>query len=204
MRTSDHHGLAGENVAPREHRAHPAADKRACGGRRSCNSAQHAVRENALLALVRGCREGRDSRDHECRAEALDDRPANEQHREIWRDGRDERADAVDHEADGKGAFRSPSVPKLSAEQHEGRHHERVNRDGGLKANHGGVEILHHLGDGHVHHRGVEHHDELGGREHDHHGPAGLLYVLAHVLNGTTWGRYEYSPTSKISSATAP
>src|SRR6478752_5155894 len=61
----DHdHDLTDEDVAPAPGRRDVAADQRAGGDRRACGTADHPVGECAILALVIGCRQGGDSRDH--------------------------------------------------------------------------------------------------------------------------------------------
>ena len=78
----DHdHDLAHEHVPPAERRRHIAADQRPGGDRGAGDAADHPVRERAVLALVVGDDQRGDRRDHEHRAEPLDQRPAEEQRR---------------------------------------------------------------------------------------------------------------------------
>ena len=74
-------GLAGEHVAPRVLGRDPAADQRAGGDGDRRDPAEQRVGERALLALVAGGGERGDRRNDEHGAEALDARPADQQHR---------------------------------------------------------------------------------------------------------------------------
>ena len=108
-------GLAGEHVAPRELRRHPAADQRAGGDRDGRDAAEQRVGERALAALVAGGGQRRDRRDHEHRAEPLDPRPADQQHREVRAQRRRQRPDAVDRQADRERAVAAQDVAELRA-----------------------------------------------------------------------------------------
>ena len=132
---------------------------------------EQRVRERAVLALVGGGGERRDRRHHEHGAEPLDARPADQQDGEVRAQRRRERPDAVDRQPDRERAVGAQDVAELRAEQHERRHHQRVQRDRGLHALDRRVEVLDDLRDRHVHHARVEHHDELGRGQDEHREP---------------------------------
>ena len=168
----DHHDrLAGEHVAPRELRRHPAADQRARGDRDGRDAAEQRVGQRAVAALVGGGGERCDRGHHQHGAEPLDPRPADQQDGEVGAQRRRERSDPVDRQADRERAVAAQDVAELRAEQHECRHHERVQRDRRLNALDRRVEVLDDLRDRHVHDARVEHHDELGRREHEQRKP---------------------------------
>ena len=166
----DHdHGLGGEHVAPRELRRHPAADQRTGRDGDRGDAPEQRVGDRAVAALVAGGGERRDRGDHEHCAEPLDARPADQQDAEVGAQGRGERPDPVDRQADREGAVAAEDVAELRAEQHERRHHERVEGDRGLHALDRRVEVVDDLRDRDVHDARVEHHHELR-RGQDHHG----------------------------------
>ena len=169
----EHHehdyNLADEDVPPGPGRRHVAADQRTGRDGSAGGAADHPVGERALLTLVvRGGQRG-DRRDHQHRAEPLDPRPADQQHREVRAERRDQRAQPVHGQAESEGPVATQDVAELGADEHERRHHERVHRDRALHASDRRVEVGHDLRDRDVHHARVEHHDELGRRE-DHQG----------------------------------
>ena len=165
----DHdHGLGGEHVAPCELRGHPAADQRAGGDRDRGGPPEQRIGQRAVLALVGGGGERRYGRHHQHGAEPLDPRPADQQDGEVRAQRGGERPDAVDRQADRERAVAAQDVAELRAEQHERRHHERVQRDRRLHALDRRVEVFDDLRDRHVHHARVEHHDELRRREDEH------------------------------------
>ena len=140
----DHdHDLADEDVPPAERRRHPAADQRAGCDRRARGPADHPVGERTVLALVVRGDQRRDRRDHQHRAEPLDPRPADQQHGEVRAERRDQRAEPVHRQADGKDAVTPEDVAELGADEHERRHHERVHRDRALHPGHRRVQIRH-------------------------------------------------------------
>ena len=169
------HGLADEDVAPRVGGGHPSADDRAGGHRCARHSAEDPVAQRPLRARVGLGGQRGDGGDDEDGAEALDERPADEQDRQVRRDAGDERPRAVDDKADPERPLGAPPVADLAADEHERRHDQRVQRDRGLHPDDGRVQVRRHRRDRHVHHRRVEHHDELRRSEHADDAPAGLL-----------------------------
>ncbi len=176
----DHdHGLGREHVAPRELGRHPAADQRTGGDRDRGDPAEQRVRQCAVLALVGRGGERRDRRHHQHGTEPLDPRPSDQQDGQVRAQRGGERADSIDRQPDREGPVAAQDVAQLRAEQHERRHHQRVQGDRGLHTLDRRVEVLDDLRDRHVHHARVEHHDELRRGKDDHgqplaHGPATL------------------------------
>ena len=166
-----HERLAGEHDAPAEVFGREAAEQRPeCGARRRY-PAEDPVGDGAIASLVVAGGERRDGRNHECRAEALDQRPADQQHREVLRERRDQRADAVDDHADREGAPAAPDVTQLAAGEHEGGHRQRVTGDRRLEVVDRRVEVRRDLGQRHVHDGRVEDHHELRRAQRNDGGP---------------------------------
>ncbi len=177
----DHHDdLAHEDVPPRPGGRHVAADQRARRDRRARGAADHRVGERALLALVVRGGQGRDRRDHQHRAQPLDPRPANQQHRQVRAERGDQRAQPVHGQPQTECPITAQNVTELRADEHERRHHERVHRDRALDTGDRRVQIVHDLRDRDVHHARVEHHDELGRRQDDQGKPFAHASTLRH------------------------
>ena len=121
--------LAREDVAPREVGREQAADDRPDRDRDRGRGGDEPVGAGPFVALeVRG--DERDDRGQDQRrADALQARPADQQHGEARRDRRDERAAAVDDAADREGALATDDLADLAAGDHQRGHHERVERD---------------------------------------------------------------------------
>ena len=62
-----------------------------------------------------------DGRDQQRRADALEHRVAEDQHAEPRRDRAQQRADPVQHEADGEAALAAPAIGQLAARDHQDR-----------------------------------------------------------------------------------
>ena len=88
-------------------------------------------------------------------------RPSEQQHAEVRRDGGGERPAAVDDAPDRECTLAADDLTDLPAGDHQRGHHQRVERDRRLDPGHGRADILGDRGDRHVHHRAVEHHQEL-------------------------------------------
>ena len=157
------HDLADEHESPGEIRRYPAADDRPDRDRGPRDTADDPVGERTILPLIVGRGQSGDGRDDEHGAQPFDERPADEEHAEVWAQRGGQRAEPVDGETDGEGPVAPPDVAELGPDEHECRHHERVGGDRELDAGHGRVEVVHDLRDRDVHHAGVEHHHELRG-----------------------------------------
>ena len=110
-----------------------------------------------------------DRRQDQSRADALEERPAEEQRRQVLRDRGDERAAAVDHAADRERPLAADDGADLRPGDHQRRHDERVGGDRALDPGDGGADVLRDRCDRDVHHRRVERHQELAGREREQH-----------------------------------
>ena len=168
----DGHDLAGEDQPPGPGRRDEPADDRpdgdGCGG----HPTDDPVGEGAVLAFVVGGDEGGDGRDDHDGAEALDERPAQEQGRQVGAEGGGQGPGPVDGQADGERSLAAPDVADLGAHEHERGHDQGVGGDGQLDALDGRVEVLDDLRDRHVHDAAVEDHHELGGGQDGDGGPA--------------------------------
>ena len=167
--------LAGEDVAPGEVGGHEAADHRPDGDGDRRRGEDEAVGLGPRRGREVAGHEGDDGRHDEHGADALEERPADDQHREVGRDRRGRRAAAVDDAADREGALEADDAADLAAQHHEAGHDQRVEGDRRLDAGDRGADVLGDGGDGDVHHRHVEGHEELAGgeREEDEAGAGG-------------------------------
>ena len=103
-----------------------------------------------------------DRRDQQRGANALEHRVAEDQHPEVRRDRADQGADAVQHQAPGEAPLAAPAVGQLAARDHEDGHDQQEQRDRGLDALDGRVQVIADVRDHHVHVRAREAADELG------------------------------------------
>ena len=104
LSTDDHHddqGLEDEGRPPADRRGDQAADQRAGRGADAAHRADHAERPGPRGDLGEQQRgEDVDRRDQQRRADALEDRVAEDEHAQAGRDRAHQRADAVDDQAD--------------------------------------------------------------------------------------------------------
>ena len=118
------------------------------------------------LGLAEVRRDQRHDRGHDQhRAQALQARPADHQHRQVRRQRRRQRPARVDDAADRERALAPEDLADLAAGDHQRRHHERVHRDRRLDPGHRRVEILRDGRDRRVHHGRVQRHHELARRQ---------------------------------------
>ena len=119
--------------------------------------------------------EGDDGRHDEHGADALKERPADDQHREVGRERRGRRAAAIDDAADRERPLEADDAADLATEHHEAGHDQRVEGDRRLDAGDRRAHVFGDGGDRDVHHRHVEGHEELAGgeREEDEAGARG-------------------------------
>ena len=116
------------------------------------------------LAEVR--RDERDDRGHDQhRSQALEERPADDQHRQVRGQRRRERPAGVDDAPDRERALAAEDLADLAAGDHQGRHHQRVERDRRLDPGDSRADVLGDRGDRRVHDGRVEGHDELPRRQ---------------------------------------
>ena len=166
--------LTDENPPPREVRGGDPADQWA--ERHRDRPGRHNQAVGARPALGREvARDERDDRGKDQgRADPLQERPPDDEDREVRRDRRREGPSAVDHAPDRERALASDQRPDLAPRDHEHRHHERVERDRRLDARDRGADVLGDRRDRDVHDRAVEGHQELARREREQDEP-GLL-----------------------------
>ena len=179
----DDDDLADEHVAPGGVGGDEAADERPDGDRHRGRRGDEAVGlRPGLDREVAGHQ--RDDRRHDQRgADALEERPADDEDREARRERRGQRAGGVDDAADGEGAAAADDAADLAAGDHQAGHHQRVQGDGRLDAGDRGAHVLGHGGDRDVHDRAVQRHDELAGRQHEEDEAGGCRgYRLGAVL----------------------
>ena len=138
-----------------------AADQRAQRGGDRARGRDEPVGARALgLAEVRS--DQRHDRGHDQhRAQALQARPADHQHRQVRRQRRRQRPAGVDDAADRERTLAADDLPDLPAGDHQRRHHQRVHRDRRLNPGHRRVEIVGDRRDRRIHHRRVQGHHEL-------------------------------------------
>jgi hypothetical protein len=159
------HDLSSEDPPPREVRRTETTDQRADGDRdRSCRGDQ-PVRGGPPLGREVPRDQRHDGRQDQRCADALQERPAEEQHREALRNRGRERPAAVDHAADRERTLAADDRPDLGTRDHQRRHHERVCGDRTLDPGHRRPDVLRDCRDRDVHHRAVERHEELPGRK---------------------------------------
>ena len=163
----DDDDLADKDVAPGGVGGDEAAYELPDGDRHRGRRGDEAVGLRSGLGLeVAGHQ--RDDRRHDQRgADALEERPADDEDQEARRERCGQRAGGVDDAADGEGATAADDAADLAAGDHQAGHHQRVQGDGRLDAGDGGSDVLGHGGHRDVHDRAVQRHDELAGRQHE-------------------------------------
>jgi hypothetical protein len=161
----DDDDLPGEHEPPRRVRRREPADQRADGNGARPGRGDEAVGLRPLLeAEVAG--DQRDDRRQDQRgADALEERPAEQEHRQALRERGRQRPQAVDHAPDREGPLPAYEGADLAAGDHQHRHHQRVGRDGALDPGNGRSHVVGDRRDRDVHDRAVERHQELPGGE---------------------------------------
>ncbi len=162
----DHEVLAQERDAPGEvGRDEPSDERPDRGSDRGGGADQrvglllHRAGEVAVDQRLHG-------REQERRAEAADDRPEDDDREQALRQRHRQRADRIPEQPEHVGALASDQVADLASDQDECRGDERLERDRGLHAADGRVEIAYDGRDGHVHQRRVHHeHEHRHGEE---------------------------------------
>ena len=113
------------------------------------------------------------------RAEPADDRPEDDDRGQALGQRHRQGADGVAEQAQHVGALAPDEVADLAADQDERRGDQRLERDRGLDAADGRVEIVDHRGDRDVHQRRVD--DE---HEHRHRQQHGEPWIARRLLGG--------------------
>src|SRR6266566_1268084 len=88
-------------------------------------------------------------------------RPSDYQDAEVRRQSGRERPGCVDHATDRESASTSDNGPNLASGEHQGRHHECVERDSSLDPCDRRADVFRDCRNRHVHHRTVQRHEEL-------------------------------------------
>ncbi len=158
--------LADEHHPPAQLGGGPAAEDGADCDPGAGDAAQHAVGDRPVGTLVVAGDERNERRQHERRADPLQDRPAQHQGGDAPRRGGQAGAGRVDAHPNHERAPPAEDVSELAAGQHQRGHRQRVERDHRLDRGDGRVEVLDQLGDGHVHHRLIQDHQELRSAQH--------------------------------------
>src|SRR4029453_11236945 len=170
----DDQGLEQERGSPADRRGDEAPDQRAGGGADAAHPADPAERPGARPQIGEKKRgEDIDGRDQQGRADAFQDRVAEDEDAEAGGNCAQQSADAVDGEAHGEAALTAPGVRQLAARDHQGRHDQQEQRDRGLHPLDGGVQVGADVVDHHVHVGTGEAADELGKSEGNQQPPRG-------------------------------
>ena len=130
----DDEHLAGEHPPPRGVRREQAADQRTGGHGDGPGGRHQAVGARAVLAPEVGGDQGDDRGHDQGRPDALEQRPADDEHGQAGREGGGERPDAVDHAADRERPLAADDLADLAAGDHQRGHDQRVQGDGRLDA----------------------------------------------------------------------
>ncbi len=161
-RDGRHDHVDDERPPPRVVGGEEAAEHWAERRARAGDGAPHGERGGALAALERARDDRERCRQHQRRAEAFDDRLADDELGHRARHRREQRSRAEQSGADDEDAPVAVDIAEPSTDDQERRERERVAGDDPLQARQGGVEVAQDGGDGHVEHGVVEHHDERG------------------------------------------
>ncbi len=161
--------LAEEDVPPGRVGGDGAADQRAGRDRHRARGRDQSVGGGAFVGREVGRDQSHDGRHDQRRADALQERPADQQLGEVLRDAGGERPGRVDHQADAHRLAAPHDGAELAAGDHQRGHHQRVQRDRGLDAGDRGAQVGRDRGHGHVHHGTVQGHQELAAGQHGQH-----------------------------------
>ena len=157
--------FAREHPPPGGVRGRETADQRTDGDRDRAGGTDQAVRARPAPRREVPRHERHDRRHDERRPDPFEDRPSEEQHREVRREGGGQRSRAVDRQPEDECPLATDDRADLPARDHQHRHHERVEDDRALDPRDRRAEVLRDRGDRHVHDRAVERHQELTGAE---------------------------------------
>ena len=94
-------------------------------------------------------------------ADAFQERPSEYQDAEVWRKSGRERSGSIDHAANRESASTTDNGPDLASGEHQGCHHECVERDSCLDPGNRRANIVSNRRNRHVHDRTVQGHEEL-------------------------------------------
>ena len=163
----DDQNLPAEGDAPGEIGRDEAAEERPHGSGDSRRGSDQRVGLPLHRSLEVAVDQGLHRREQERRTEAADDRPEDDDRDEALRERHRQRSGRVAEQAEDVRALAAEEVADLAADQDEGRRDECFQRDRGLHAAGGRVEVVDDRRDRHVHQRRVDHEHEHRHREQD-------------------------------------
>ena len=163
----DHDGLERERDAPgqigRDEPAEQRPDRGRDRGRRADQRVDPLLRRALEVAVDQRLHGGQQQR----RADPAEDRPEDDDRRQVLRERHRHRADRVPEQPQHVGPLAADQVADLAGDEDERRGHERLERDRRLHAADRRVEIRHHRGDRDVHQRRVDDEHEHRHRQED-------------------------------------
>ncbi len=142
-------------------------------GRRADQRVGPRARSPFEVAVDEGLHRGQ----QQGRAEPADDRPEDDDRRQVLRERHRQRADRIGQQTQNVGSLAPDQVADLAADQDECGGDERFQRDRRLDAARGRVQVGDHRRDRHVHQRRVHHE-----HEHRHRQEQGELRVAGVLL----------------------
>ena len=152
----DHDDLEPEADAPREVRGHEATEQRPDRGRDRGSGADQRVGLRPSRALEVPVDQGLHRGQQQRRPEPADDRPEDDDRGQALGERHRQGSDRVGEQPEHVGPLAPDQIADLAADQDERSRHQRLQRDRGLNAAHGRVEILDHGRDRDVHQRRVD------------------------------------------------
>ena len=162
----DHDGLQQEADAPGQVGRDEAAQQRPDRGgdrrRRTDQRVGLLLRRSLEVAVDERLHRGQQQRG----AEPADDRPENDDRRQVLGDGHGHRAGRVAQQPQHERPLAAEEVADLAADQDERGGDQRLERDRALDRADGRVEVIDHRGDRHVHQRRVDDEHEHRRRQH--------------------------------------
>ena len=181
-----------ERPAPRVVGREEAAEQRSERDRGAEHRAPRRERGRALAADERARHDAHRRREHQRRADAFDDRFADDERRHAGGERRDQRADAEQRGADDEHAPGAEDVAEPAADDEQRGERQAVAGDDPLQARQRGVELAQDRGDGDVQDRAVEAGDQHRD-EHDGEGdpaPRDPASRLRRTASGTSFRYY--------------
>lgn len=160
-----------ESPAPAEVGREVAAKDRTDSRSRACDAAPDAECHCTVAAFIGRDEKRRGRREHQCRADSLDDRLAPDQHADRVGIRCDERADCEDHRAEHEHFPAAIEIPEPSAGDREGREHQSISRDNPLYVLDIGAEIADDRRERDIEKRRVDDDDSERERKHGERGP---------------------------------
>ncbi len=161
----DHDGLQQEADAPGQVCGDEAAEERPDPRRDRCCCADERIGLLLCRAFEIAVDEGLHRRQQERGAEAADDRPEDDDRRQVLGEGHRHSAGRVRQQTHDISPLATEEVADLAADQDERSGDQRLERDRALDGAHRGVEVPDDRRDRHVHQRRVDDEHEHGRRQ---------------------------------------